>query len=86
MATATVQVGAEQRRCTPFTVSNDLLDRPSDLRARALEDGYLFIRALVPDEPIVRLRRDIAAILDGAQRVDLGRRDDRHPARDQADR
>ena len=72
MATATVQVGAEQRRCTPLSVSNDLLDRPCDLRARALEDGYLFIRALVPDEPILRLRRDIAAILAGVGWLDAG--------------
>ena len=72
MATATVQVGAEQRRCTPFTESNDLLDRPSDLRTQALENGYLFIRALVPDRSILRLRRDIAAILDGAGWLDDG--------------
>ena len=72
MATAAIQVGAEQRRCTPFTESNDLLGRPGDLRARALEDGYLFIRALVPDQPIVRLRRDITAILDGAGWLDHG--------------
>ena len=70
MATATVQVGAEQRRCMPFAASNDLLDRPRDLRARALEDGYLFIRGLVPDAPILRLRRDIAAILDGVGWLD----------------
>ena len=70
MATATVQVGAEQRRCMPFASSNDLLDRPRDLRARALEDGYLFIRGLVPDAPILRLRRDIAAILDGVGWLD----------------
>ncbi len=72
MVTATVQVGAERRRCLPFAVSNDLLERRRDLRARALEDGYLFIRGLVPDAPVMQLRSDIAAILDGVGWLDAG--------------
>ena len=69
---ATVQVGTEQRRCVPFTVSDDLVERPSELRARAREDGYVFIRGLVPEDAIGRLRGDITAILDEVGWLDAG--------------
>ena len=69
---ATVQVGTEQRRCVPFTVSDDLVERPSELRARAREDGYVFIRGLVPEDAIGRLRSDITAILDEVGWLDAG--------------
>ena len=68
----TLQVGAERRRCVPFTVSDDLVDRPADLRVRACEDGYLFIRGLVPEDAIGRLRSDITAILDEVGWLDAG--------------
>ena len=68
----TVQVGTERRRSTPFTVSNDLIDRPRDLRARALEDGYVFFRELVPEAAIRQVRSDFTAILDAVDWLDAG--------------
>ena len=68
----TVQIGTEQRRCVPFTASDDLVDRPRDLRARAREDGYVFIRGLVPETAIRQVRSDITAILDGVGWLDAG--------------
>ena len=68
----TVQIGTERRRCAPFTVSGDLIDRPRALRARAQEDGYVFIRGLVPEAGIRQVRSDITAILDSVGWLDAG--------------
>ena len=68
----TVQFGTKQRRCVPFTVSNDLVDRPPELRGRACEDGYVFIRGLLPEGVIRQVRSDITAILDGVGWLDAG--------------
>src|ERR671915_406634 len=46
----------------PFLVSNDLLDDPEALRARARRDGYLFFRALLSPEAVLSLRREILAL------------------------
>lgn len=42
--------------------SNELLNQPEALRARAREDGYLFFRRLLDPEPILEVRGKIAAI------------------------
>ena len=68
----TVQVGTERRPFTPFAVSNDLVERPRELRARALQDGYVFCRGLLPEAPIMQVRRDISAILDAVGWLDAG--------------
>lgn len=47
----------------PFIVSNDLLDDPSALRARANRDGYLFLKDFVDQAAILETRADIAQIL-----------------------
>ena len=49
-------------RIEPFTVSNDLLDTPEELRRRAQEDGYLYFRNLIDQESINNLRRDFLEI------------------------
>ena len=68
----TVPVGTEQRPCAPFTVSNDLIEQPRRLRARALDEGYLFLPRLLPKARIMLLRRDICAILDQVGWLDAG--------------
>lgn len=47
----------------PFLVSNDALDNPAELRARAQRDGYLFLRGVVDRDAIMAARRDIAGVL-----------------------
>ncbi len=42
-----------------FTESNDLLDQPGALRKRLKEDGYLFIRDILPKEEALFIRRCI---------------------------
>lgn len=67
-----VQIGAERRPCAPFTASGDLLAQPPALRARAQEDGYVFLRGLVPAAALRQVRSDITAILDGVGWLDAG--------------
>ncbi|MBI3455554.1 MAG: phytanoyl-CoA dioxygenase family protein [Candidatus Rokubacteria bacterium] len=40
-----------------FVPSNDLLDRPADLRGRMDRDGFLFLRGLLPRDEVVEVRR-----------------------------
>lgn len=40
-------------------ISNDLLDRPEELRARLAEDGYLYFRQVLDREQIRLLRREM---------------------------
>jgi ectoine hydroxylase-related dioxygenase (phytanoyl-CoA dioxygenase family) len=49
-----------------FVVSNDLLDRPGELRARVEQDGYLFFRGLLPRADVLGVRRAILAICRAA--------------------
>ena len=58
-----ILVGNQQRDVAPFLESSDFLPSPARLRARALEDGYLFFRDLVSNDSILRLRRDVTRIL-----------------------
>lgn len=46
-----------------FAVSNDLLDDPEALRARAEEDGYLFFKQLLPRDEVMALRRQFLEII-----------------------
>lgn len=46
----------------PFTESNDLLNDPSRLRKRLRDDGYLFLREILPRDEILQLRRQILEI------------------------
>ncbi len=49
-------------RIEPFTVSNEHLDQPEELRERAQRDGYLFFRGLIDANAIYALRRDFLDI------------------------
>ena len=42
-----------------FTESNDLLDNPPALRKRLRDDGYLFLRDILPRDDVLHLRRRI---------------------------
>lgn len=42
-----------------FTESNDLLDDPARLRRRLSDDGYLFLRNILPGDEVLALRRRI---------------------------
>ncbi|MBI2941167.1 MAG: phytanoyl-CoA dioxygenase family protein [Chloroflexi bacterium] len=42
-----------------FVVSNHLLGKPDELRARLGEEGYLFFRGLVPQDDVLQVRRAI---------------------------
>jgi hypothetical protein len=44
---------------THFTESNDLLNDPPLLRKRLSDDGYLFLRDILPKEDVLSLRRRI---------------------------
>lgn len=46
----------------PFTESNDLLDDSRRLRKRLDEEGYLFLRNILPADEILALRRKILEI------------------------
>ena len=54
----------------PFTVSNDLLDDPERLGARLSGDGYLFFRALAPEDALLALRRDVLEVCAAAGWLD----------------
>lgn len=43
----------------PFTESNDLLVDPRSLRKRLDDEGYLFLRNILPNDQILTLRRQI---------------------------
>jgi hypothetical protein len=43
----------------PFFNSSPIADSPTDLRARADQDGCVFFRGLLPPEPVLDLRRQI---------------------------
>ncbi|MSS72977.1 MAG: phytanoyl-CoA dioxygenase [Candidatus Latescibacteria bacterium] len=43
----------------PFTESNDLLDNPPLLRKRLRDDGYLFLKGILPKDEVLDLRRRI---------------------------
>lgn len=47
----------------PFTDSSARLGQPAKLRERALEDGYLFIRGLLPKELLLSVRGDFVNVL-----------------------
>jgi hypothetical protein len=50
--------------------SSPLLDQPEALRQRAEEDGYLFIKGLLPRDEVLELRRQFLEILDGYGWID----------------
>ena len=56
----------------PFVVSNDLLDDPDALRARANRDGYLFLEDIVDHALVLEARRDMAAVLQEVGWIDAG--------------
>merc|ERR1711964_453357 len=56
----------------PFVESGDLLNAPDQLRKRATQSGYFFVRNLVSQEAILRLRRDVTAIVERAGWLDEG--------------
>lgn len=49
-----------------FLVSNDLLDEPSGLRRRLRDDGYLFLKGILPQEEVTRVRQQILEICQNA--------------------
>lgn len=46
----------------PLLCSRDLLAQPDALRARFEQEGYVFLRGLLPVDTLLALRREIAAI------------------------
>lgn len=50
----------------PFTESNDVLNNPSAVRKRLRDDGYLFLRDVLPRDDVVQLRRQILEICEEA--------------------
>ena len=52
-----VNVHLNMEPLAEFPASNDLLNRPAQLRERLATDGYLFFRGLAPKERILELRR-----------------------------
>ncbi len=46
----------------PFLESNDLLDDPPGLRKRLRDDGYLFLREILPKGEVLDLRRQVLEI------------------------
>ena len=49
-----------------FKESNDLLKDPSGLRKRLRDDGYLFLRSILPREEVLNLRYQILEICEEA--------------------
>ena len=49
-----------------FKESNDLLEDPSGLRKRLRDDGYLFLRSILPKEEVLNLRYQILEICEEA--------------------
>ncbi|MDA1190337.1 MAG: phytanoyl-CoA dioxygenase family protein [Candidatus Poribacteria bacterium] len=56
----------------PFAISNDLLNDPEALRARADRDGYLFFKHLVDLNQLGRVYRDFTQILVDHEWLDKG--------------
>ena len=50
----------------PFTESNDVLNNPSAVRKRLRDDGYLFLRDVLPRDDVAQLRRQILEICEEA--------------------
>jgi hypothetical protein len=50
----------------PFTESNNLLNDPPGLRKRLRDDGYLFLREIIPQDEVLDLRRQFLEILQEA--------------------
>jgi hypothetical protein len=50
----------------PFLVSNDLLGDPPSLRKRLRDDGYLFLRGILPRDDVMRVRQQILKICQEA--------------------
>ena len=57
---------------TPFVESNDIQNDTNALRHRAERDGYLFMRAFVDVEAILKTRRDITTTLQKAGWINAG--------------
>jgi ectoine hydroxylase-related dioxygenase (phytanoyl-CoA dioxygenase family) len=51
-------------RSAEFVDSLPLLENPNALRARALEDGYLFFRGLLPVADVLALRAEFLAVVE----------------------
>ena len=49
-----------------FKESNNLLKDPSGLRKRLRDDGYLFLRSILPKEEVLNLRYQILEICEEA--------------------
>ncbi len=47
-----------------FIDSSDILNDPEALRARAAEEGYLFLRQLLPQDIVLELRRQMLEVLN----------------------
>lgn len=56
----------------PFVDSSGILDDPEQLRTRALTDGYLFVRGLLPPELVLDVRRQVLECLDEFGWLDRG--------------
>ncbi len=51
-------------KCQPFLDSSALLGDAKALRARAQEDGYLFLRGLLPEPEVLQVRADELAVVE----------------------
>jgi ectoine hydroxylase-related dioxygenase (phytanoyl-CoA dioxygenase family) len=49
---------------TLFIDSSELLDDPIELRARAMREGYLFFRGLLPKADVLHVRADELAVIE----------------------
>ena len=68
----TIPVGTQRFAASPFLESSQLLGEPNEIRRRAQEYDYLFLRGLVSHQTISDLRRDITGILEEAGWLDDG--------------
>ena len=48
----------------PFTESNNLLKNPSKLRKRLRDDGYLFLKGIIPQKDVLDVRQKVLEILN----------------------
>lgn len=55
---------AKREPTKTFEDASPYLKDPAALRAKAEEDGYLFLKGLIPIDTVMKLRRDILEILD----------------------
>ncbi len=55
---------------TELRDSADLLQKPALMRERALEDGYIFLCGVMPQDVLLDLRHEIAEILQGLGWID----------------